>query len=311
MKAIFFETSVTEQQLLDGQLHTLIPQDCSIATSSSLFSLDLVEAGTDIVSIFVSSRISRDDIASLKARGVRKLLLRCAGYNMLDVAFAKELGIEVDRVAVYSPESVAEHLFALLLSLTKRLMVDRRKHERLQDGRDASQLGTVLQGKRIGFFGFGHIGQIAAKIACNGFGMQVYYCDTDPGMQFEAYHRVDSLESLVASVDILSIHVPLNDKTRGAINSELLSKANGLYLLNTARGGILNTEDCIKALDEGELAGLGLDVVDEDDSYHRIPLRDDIVFTQHTGFFTKEAVESIMRQTLENIHTPNPANVLD
>lgn len=275
------------------------------------------------VSIFVDSKISKQDLLQMKESGVDLLLLRCAGYDMFDLDYAKEIGLKVRRVANYGTESIAEHVFALLLTLTKKINIDRRKHSLKQNGRDISQMGMSLKGKVFGIYGMGKIGRAVAHIAKYGFGMDVRFYDPHLEKSFlgnssssalsqllKEYTRVDELKDLFSICSVLSIHTSLNDDTRGKITSDYLTLSKGLILINTARGEIVNLNDCIKALDKGNLIGLGLDVAGVDDSYELIPERDDIIFTQHTAYFTKDSVKRILEQTFSNIFSPIEENIL-
>jgi D-lactate dehydrogenase len=310
MNITFFEWSEAEESIFKRLPNDSLSSGNVFSFESKPFSLDLLRSDTNIISIFVDSRLSDEDLQKLVDFGVKKILLRSAGYNMLNVEKAKEIGISVSRVASYSPESIAEHVFALTLSLTRKVMVDRRKHTSNTDGRDISQMGITLRGKTLGLYGFGQIGQIVAKIASGGFDMNVKYFDPHTDLHSDKYHKVETLEELFESSDVISIHVPLIPPTAGSVNKSLLTHAKGAYLINTSRGNIVNTEDCLEALDNGSLSGLGFDVAGDNDSYSLLPVRDNIVFTQHTAFFTDDAVKSILLQTFESITTPNEKNIL-
>ncbi len=309
MKIKFFEWADYEDRVFEKMHESFDLPGYELDLTSAKFNADLCK-GFDAVSIFVDSRITNEDLDKLKEFGLKMILLRCAGFNMLDTEYAKSLGIKLLRVASYSPESIAEHVFALLLSLVRKLMVDRRKHAEQKDGREITQMGFTLKGKTIGFYGFGHIGQMTAKIAKYGFDMNILYFDPFTTSDNLDYRKVENLEELFSKSNIISIHTLLNDETRRSINSKYFSLAKDLILINTARGPIVDTKDALEALQNGHLAGLGLDVVEEDDSYCNLPYLDNVVLTQHTAFFTDEAVESILRQTFENIKNPAQQNIV-
>jgi lactate dehydrogenase-like 2-hydroxyacid dehydrogenase len=171
-------------------------------------------------------------------------------------------------------------------------------------------MGFTLRNKVIGLYGFGKIARETAKIAKHGFGMDVIFYDPFVDENCDEWRKVESLEQLFREARVVSIHTLLSDHTKNSVNADILKHAKGVILINTARGPIVNTEDALRALDEGKLSGIGADVAGDNDSYANLPVRDDIVFTQHTGFFTEEAVASIIRQTFENLHNPRIENVL-
>jgi D-lactate dehydrogenase len=310
MKIQFFEWSQAETLIFSRIKPELELKEIETFFSSEIFTIDKVTDDVSFISIFVDSRISEQDLDTLKSKGIKGILLRCAGVNMLDTNYAKTIGLNVYRIASYSPESIAEHVFALLLPLCRKIFVDRRKHISVSDGRDISQMGMTLRGKAIGFYGFGQIGQMTAKIAKYGFGMEVLYFDPYIDAKNEYFVKVNSLSELFEKSDIVSVHAPLMEKTANTVNKDILSHANGVILINTARGQIINTNDALEALLNGNLLALGFDVVGENDSYKDLPVQDNIILTQHTAFFTEEAIESILRQTFENVISPKSENII-
>ncbi|MCA9379292.1 2-hydroxyacid dehydrogenase, partial [Candidatus Dojkabacteria bacterium] len=260
--------------------------------------------GFPVVSIFVDSKISADDLRALRDAGLRRIVIRAAGCNMVDVPIATELGVEVCRVADYSPESIAEHAFALLLALQRRLMTEREHHQVLKNDRSSALMGSTLSGKTIGLYGVGKIGRLVAQIAA-GFQMQIVFydkfIDTLPGAR-----KVGSLGELFASSDVVSVHVPLTPETKNSVTAEVLAASKpGLTLINTSRGDVVNSEAVVQALDSGKLSALGVDVWDSgdvDDRFDERLLRHNVIQTEHIGFFTREAVGEILRQTIENVN---------
>ncbi len=308
MKVRFFEWSDYESNIFNQKKDKFNLSDLDLEFTKEKFSEENI-GNAEIISIFVDSRISNTDLEKIFKKGVKKILLRCAGFNMIDTDYAKSIGLQVFRVSSYSPESIAEHVFALALAVIRKLMVDRRKHLIQNDGREIDQMGTCLYGKTIGIYGYGKIGQAVAHIAKNGFGMNViffdpYFKQTDENL------KVDSLESLFTMSNIISVNTILNDETRGSINKNIINCGDKIVLINTSRGGVVNTNDVIEALNNGKLSGVGFDVVDEDDSYKNLPVLDNIVFTQHTAFLTEESIESILLQTFENIDSPRSCNII-
>ncbi len=296
--AIFFEWAEYEESVNND-----IKLDFSQAELvSDRFSLDKA-LGKEVISIFVDSKISDDDLRRLKESGTKKIAVRSVGTDMLNIELAKEVGLNVFRIASYSPESIAEHVYALLLGLVRKLNVQRELHEKEMHTRTAREMGRTLHGKILGIYGVGRIGSIVAEIA-KGFGMQIVFFDKFVE-SLEGTKKVNSLSELVGQVDFLSIHVPLTDETRYSINSEVLNSAKqGMVLINTSRGDVVDSNALVAALDSGKLSGAGVDVWDSgvvDDRFDQRLLRDNVIQTQHVAFFTYEAVKEILEQTWQNI----------
>jgi len=288
-----YERSVNNEINLDFSQAELV---------SDRFSLDRA-LGKEVISIFVDSKITDDDLRKLKDAGLKKIAVRSVGTDMLNVELAKELGINVFRIASYSPESIAEHVYALLLGLVRNLNVQRELHEKEMHTRTTREMGRTLHGKTLGIYGVGRIGSIVAEIA-KGFGMQIVFFDKFVE-SLEGASKVGSLQELVGRIDFLSIHVPLTDETRYSINSEVLNSAKqGMILINTSRGDVVDSNALVAALDSGKLSGAGVDVWDSgvvDDRFDKRLLRDNVIQTQHVAFFTYEAVKEILEQTWQNI----------
>lgn len=309
MSAVFFEWQQYEQMVMD-QFGLSLPDDVELV--SDQFNLEHA-LGHEQISIFVDSKISQQDLEQLVEAGCKQILIRAAGFDMLDINAAKQLGIEVCRVASYSPESIAEYVFALLLTVVRKLNVERRLHEQKQNVREVSSMGTTLAGKTLGLYGIGKIGAVVAQIA-QGFGMQVQFFDKFVD-SFDQAQKVTSLAELFGVSDVVSIHVPLTDETKYSVSAEILTGAKpGLVLINTSRGDIVDSNAVIAALDAGKLSGMGVDVWDsgqQDDLFDERLLRDNVIQTHHIAFFTAEAVMSILKQTIDSLAgNPAEANVL-
>ena len=263
------------------------------------------------VSIFVDSRISEDDLVALKTNGCECLLLRCAGFNMLNVEKAKEIGLKVFRVASYSPESIAEFVFALILNLARKMNLQRRQHSTMQNGRSLDSMGFALKGRILGLHGYGKIGREVSNIARNGFGMKVHFFDPFIDKSDNDTKVLDIYE-LYKTSDIVSIHMPLNDETKHSVNFDLLSKAkDGIMIVNTARGGLIESEAMIKYLDSGKVSYFGTDVWGDDDKFDERLYRDNTFQADHVAFFTDEAVYSILEQTMDSLSgRPLECNIL-
>ncbi|MFC6276755.1 2-hydroxyacid dehydrogenase [Psittacicella hinzii] len=273
-------------------------------------------ANTDVVCIFVNDDASRPVLEALKARGVKIIALRCAGFNNVDLDAAKELGLQVVRVPAYSPESVAEHAAALLFSLNRNI---HRAYVRTREANfNLENLeGICLYGKTAGVIGTGKIGFAMIRIL-KGLGMRVLCYDPfvnqaaiDLGAEY-----VD-LDTIYKESDVISVHCPLFKENRHFLNKEAFDKMkNGVLLINASRGGLLDTEAALQAIRAGKLAGLGLDVYENeqalffedkssvvlgDDLYLRLIANPRVLLTGHQAFLTQEALTSISETTLNNI----------
>lgn len=272
--------------------------------------------GNEVVCAFVNDDLSREVIAKLSEVGVRMIALRCAGFNNVDLEAAAEFGIPVYRVPEYSPHAVAEHAVALILSLNRKT---HKAYNRVRDGNFSLSrlIGFNLHGKTAGVLGTGKIGKVFADLM-KGFGCTVLLCDKNPDLSLEkkGYRYVD-LGTLLKQSDILSLHIPLMPETAHIINRETLHlmKDNAM-LINTSRGGLINTEHAIDALKKKKLGSLGIDVYEQEEGvfFHNLQeqIIDDetlailmsfpnVLITAHQAFLTREALDEITRITLKNI----------
>jgi len=272
-------------------------------------------AGAQAVCLFVNDQASEASIAALAKLGVSTIALRCAGFNNISLDAAKKAGMRVCRVGAYSPEAVAEHATALLLTLTRKT---HKAYNRVREQNFALSglLGFNLHGKKVGVIGTGNIGQAFSKIML-GFGCEVTAFDLIANKEMEALGvKYAPLIEVLAS-DIISLHCPLNEQTKHIINAETISYLKkGVTLINTGRGGLLDTKAVIDALKNGTIGALGLDVYEQeeklffkdlsstiiqDDTIQRLMSFSNVLITGHQGFFTREAMEKIAHTTLENI----------
>lgn len=265
------------------------------------------------VCAFVNADAGADTLRALKERGVALLLMRCAGFNNVDLKAATECGITVMRVPGYSPEAVAE------LAITLATAVNRKLHKAYVRVRENNYslnglVGFDFHGKTAGIVGTGKIGAAMARI-CHGFGMKVIAYDLyqNPSLDFVTYVDMDTL---LAESDLISLHCPLMDSTYHMINMETIRKMkDGVILVNTSRGGLIKTDDLIQGIREKKFHGVGLDVYEEEGINVFENHEDDImpssvvprllsfpnvVITSHQGFFTREALGAIARVTLDN-----------
>ena len=272
--------------------------------------------GSQVVCAFVNDDLSAPVIEALAGFGVKMIAMRCAGFNNVDLEAARKHGIPVYRVPEYSPHAVAEHALALILTLNRKT---HKAYNRVRDGNfSLSRLvGFNLHGKTVGVLGTGKIGRVFAELM-QGFGCRVLLYDIVPNAEMEqkGYDYVD-LSALLRESDILSLHVPLLPETAQIINSGTLGmmKDNAM-LINTSRGGLINTEHAIDALRKKKLGYLGIDVYEQeegvffnnlqetiidDDTLARLMSFPNVLVTAHQAFFTREALDEITRTTLENI----------
>jgi D-lactate dehydrogenase len=273
--------------------------------------------GAEVVCVFVNDKVDAGCLKALAARGVRLVALRCAGFNNVDIAAAKELGIKVVRVPAYSPHSVAEHAVALLLTLNRRI---HRAYNRVRELNFSLSglVGFDLHGKTIGIVGTGRIGRAAAQIF-RGFGCDVLASDPFPETEWAADNgiRYLGMNDLLAESDVVSLHLPLTPETVHLLNTDTISKMKrGAYLLNTSRGKLVDSVAVISALKSGHLGGVALDVYEEEEGVFfedlsDTPLQDDVLsrlltfpnvlVTSHQAFLTEEALTAIAETTVDSI----------
>jgi D-lactate dehydrogenase len=273
-------------------------------------------AGYEAVCVFVNDTISAEVIERLAAHGTRLIAARSAGFNHIDLEAAKFHKVAVVRVPAYSPFAVAEHALAMILTLNRKT---HRAYNRVREGNFSLEglLGFDLHGKTVGVVGTGKIGQVFARIML-GFGCEVLAFDVAPNVSVREM-GVDymPLAEVLRKADIVSLHCPLLAATHHMINAETLERMKpGAMLINTSRGGLVDTRAVIDALKTGHLGALGLDVYEEeadlffedlsgqvlqDDVFARLLTFPNVLITGHQGFFTSEALQGIAMTTLDNI----------
>ena len=272
--------------------------------------------GCDAVCCFVNDDAGTATLERLAAQGVKVLALRCAGFNQVDLAAAKRLGITVCRVPAYSPHAVAEHAVGLLLLLNRRL---HRAWNRVREGNFALDglLGFDLYGKTVGVVGTGRIGLNFCRIM-RGFGCRVLAFDKFPSDEVRALGvEYTGLDRVLSEGDVVSLHVPLTPDNHHLIDGPRIDAMKpGVLLINTSRGGLIDTDAAIQGLKSGHLGGLGLDVYEgeaglffedrsatiiQDDRFTRLLTFPNVVITAHQAFFTQEALANIAEVTLNNV----------
>jgi len=313
MKAVVFDTHNYDRAALlranEGGHHALTFLEPRLDETTA----KLAE-GHEAVVVFVNDHLDASTLAVLAKVGVRLLALRCAGHNNLDLAAAHRLGLRAVHVPSYAPYAVAEHVFALLLSIVRHVP---RAHDRVRDGNFSVEglVGLNLHGKSFGVVGLGQIGRTVATIA-HGFGCRLLAYEPAPqptGLPISFM----PLEELLTASDIVSLHAPLTPQTYHMIDgSRLASMRSGAVLINTSRGGLIDTAALVAALKAGRLGGVGLDVYEEeervfyrdlsdqvlsDDLLARLLTFRNVLVTSHMGFLTREALAEIASTTLASL----------
>lgn len=277
----------------------------------------LLAAKSDAISVFVNDQVDSKVIDQLVAMQVKHVALRCAGYNNVDIEYAKQKGISVSRVPAYSPQAVAEHTIALIMSLNRKL---HKAYHRVREGNfDLNGLlGFNLHNKIVGIIGTGKIGEAVIDILL-GFGCKVLCFDLqekqslkDKGCEYLA------LDTLCKRADIISLHCPLTAQTEHLIDDALIASMKaGVMLINTSRGKLINTKAIIAGIKQQKIGALGLDVYEmeedlffknrsseiiDDDLFQRLLTFPNVLITGHQGFFTHEAMTEIAHTTIDNLN---------
>lgn len=275
--------------------------------------VNAVEEDTPVVCVFVNDRLTAEVMEALAAKGVKIIALRCAGFNNVALEAAKKLGIRVCRVPAYSPEAVAEHAVAMLLTLNRKT---HKAYNRVREQNFSLNglLGFNLHGKTVGVIGTGKIGKAFCKIML-GFGCRVLAYDPFPveipGVEYLPFNEV------LQAADVLSLHCPLTADNHHLINQETITlMKKGVTLINTSRGNLINTNDVIEGLKSGQIDLLGIDVYEQeeklffkdlsdsiilDDTIQRLMSFPNVLITGHQAFFTEEALSQIANITLNSI----------
>lgn len=318
---MLISTAVFDTKPYDREYLSHAPAAASIDWRFHDFRLSLdtapTVAGSRAVCLFVNDCADRAALQLLKQHGVQMIALRCAGFNNVDLAAAKELQIAVTRVPSYSPHAVAEHAVALCLTLNRKT---HRAYNRVREHNFslAGLIGFDLAGKTIGIIGTGKIGKIAAQIF-RGFDMRALAYDPYPSADWAAAHQIEytSLETLLAQSDIISLHLPLTPETNHLLNAARLAIIKpGAMIINTSRGKLIDTPALLEALLAGRVGGVALDVYEEeegiffedhsehllqDDILSRLLTFPNVLITSHQAFLTREALHEIARVTAENL----------
>ena len=311
MKVAFFDTKPYD---IPGFDHYSANSDLQIKYFETRLNEDTVSLaqGYDAVCVFVNDTVSAAVVEKLCEMGVKVLVLRCAGFNNVDIR-ACQGKLPVYRVPAYSPYAVAEHAMALLLTINRRT---HKAYIRTRDFNFSLQglAGFDLHGKTVGIVGTGKIGRVFADI-CRGFGMNILAYDKFP-VKDSGLNYVE-LPELFEKSDIISLHCPLTEETRHIIDAASIARMKkGVTIINTSRGALVNTEDLINGIKDKKVGAACLDVYEEegdffyedfsghivqDDKLVRLIAMPNVIVTSHQAFLTQEALDSIANTTIDNL----------
>jgi len=272
--------------------------------------------GYDAICVFVNDIVNDVCLEKMASFGIKVIALRCAGFNNVDLEAAEKFGIKVVRVPAYSPHSVAEHTLALVLSLNRKI---HRAYNRVREGNFSIEglMGYDLNGLTAGVIGTGKIGECVSQIF-KGFGCKVIAFDpTENENCLKIGVKYVGLDQLLSEADIITLHCPLTAESHHLINKETIKKIkDDAMLINTSRGGLIDTVAITKALKKGKIGSLGIDVYEEegdlffkdmsgqviqDDVFARLTTFPNVIITGHQAFFTQNALRNISDITLSNI----------
>lgn len=313
MRMAVFSTKPYDRQFLEeanlaaGSPHSLNFHEARLDAHSAVIAKD-----AQAVCPFVNDQVDRATLRTLHDNGTRLICLRSAGFNHVDLKSAHALQLVVARVPAYSPHAVAEHTVAMLLSLVRQI---HRAYARVREGNFSLDglLGFDLAGRTVGIIGTGTIGLLVAHILA-GFGCKVLGCDPVKSDKFPGSYV--AFEEVLKGSDIISLHCPLTPETRHLIDAAAIARMKeGITIINTSRGAVVDTRAVIDGLKCGKIGRLGLDVYEEeeeiffenssnrpimDDIFARLLTFPNVLITGHQGFFTKDALRAIAATTIAN-----------
>lgn len=316
MKILFYDTKSYDRDSFDKKLADFPTIEIDYVKGDLAPKSAVMAKGYDAVCAFVNSDVGRETLEVLHKYGVGLVLMRCAGFNNVDLETAKRLGIKMLRVPGYSPEAVAEHAMLLALAANRHIHKSYVK-VRENDFSLGGLMGINFYQKTAGIVGTGKIGAAMARI-CHGFGMKVLAYDVYPNTSLDFVEYV-SLDELLEKSDLVSLHCPLTEETYHLINRDTIQKMkDGVILVNTSRGALVKTDDLIEGIRAHKFFAVGLDVYEEESANvyedrsdeileHSTTARllsfPNVIITSHQGFFTEEALDAISQTTLENAVT--------
>ncbi|HHF6810934.1 TPA: 2-hydroxyacid dehydrogenase [Haemophilus influenzae] len=280
----------------------------------------------EVVCIFVNDNGSRKVLEKLAALGVKIVALRCAGFNNVDLKAAQELGIQVVRVPAYSPEAVAEHTIGLMMTLNRRI---HRAYQRTREANFSLEglIGFNMHGRTVGVIGTGKIG-IAVMRILKGFGMNILAYDPfkNPVVE-ELGGQYVELDELYAKSHVITLHCPATPENYHLLNREAFAKMkDGVMIVNTSRGSLIDTQAAIDALKQRKIGALGMDVYEnerdlffedksneviQDDIFRRLSSCHNVLLTGHQAFLTEEALTNIADVTLSNVYKLKSGKVFE
>ena len=325
MKILFYDTKIYDKESfnynLKGKYKNIVidylESDISVTTAG-------LASGYDAVCVFVASNVNAEVIKILSKCKVKLILLRCAGYNNVNLKTAEKYGITVMRVPAYSPEAVAEHAVALALAVNRKI---HKAYIKVRENNFSlvGLTGRNFHSKTAGIIGTGKIGTATCKIL-KGFGMKILAVDDNKNKELDFVTYTD-LDTLLKESDLISLHCPLTTETYHLIDKINIEKMkDGVLLVNTSRGALINTNDLIDGIRDRKFVGVGLDVYEEEDNNVFENREDDIlessitarllsfpnvIVTSHQGFLTGEALSSIAITTLENSYQFENGTIID
>ena len=316
MKILFYGTASYDKDSFNKELKSYPNIKIDYVETNLTPMTAALARGYDAVCAFVNADAGAMTLEILAGFGVKLVLMRCAGFDAVNVPVAKDLGMKVTRVPAYSPQAIAEHAMGLALCANRRI---HKGYNRVRDNDFNLEglVGETLYGKTAGIIGTGRIGAALCRI-CKGFGMKVLGSDLYPNMQLVEEGVVDEYveyDELCRRSDLISLHAFLNEESRHMINDDSIAKMkDGVIFVNTGRGGLVDTQALIRGILSGKIGAAGLDVYDEegpnvyqdrageviDSVTSRLCSFPNVVMTSHQAFFTKEALGEIARVTLDN-----------
>lgn len=317
MKVLFFGTRGYDKKSFSAELPNYPDVQVDFTEVNLTPTTAALAKGYDAVCAFVNADVSAMTLEILRGLGVGLVLMRCAGFDAVNVDFAKSIGMKVTRVPAYSPEAIAEHAIALALCANRHIhkaYIRVRENDFSLDG----LVGHTLHGKTAGIIGTGRIGAALARI-CKGFGMTVLGADLYPNQKLVDDGVIDKYvdyDTIYEQSDLISLHAFLNEESYHLVNDDTIAKMkDGVILINTARGGLVDIEALIRGIRSGKIGAAGLDVYEGENANvyqnredqilgHSITARlcsfPNVVLTSHQAFFTYEALQQIAQVTLDN-----------
>ena len=316
MKILFYGTASYDKDSFNKELKSYPNIKIDYVETNLTPMTAALARGYDAVCAFVNADAGAMTLEILAGFGVKLVLMRCAGFDAVNVPVAKDLGMKVTRVPAYSPQAIAEHAMGLALCANRRI---HKGYNRVRDNDFNLEglVGETLYGKTAGIIGTGRIGAALCRI-CKGFGMKVLGSDLYPNKQLVEEGIVDEYveyDELYRRSDLISLHAFLNEESRHMINDDSIAKMkDGVIFVNTGRGGLVDTQALIRGILSGTIGAAGLDVYAEegptvyqdrageviDSVTSRLCSFPNVVMTSHQAFFTKEALGEIARVTLDN-----------